>query len=96
MKPISAQEALAAGLVNRLVEPAQLHEETMALALRIAAASQFVVGIGKQAFYRQIEMTQSDAYAYAKEVMSENALAADAQEGMCAFLEKRQPHWSNR
>ena len=55
-----------------------------------------MVGIGKHAFYRQMDMPQEQAYAYAKEVMSANALAADAQEGMSAFLEKRRPHWVNR
>ncbi len=95
-EPIPADEALAAGLVNRVVPAERLAEETRALAEKIAGASPFVVGIGKQAFYRQIEMPQPQAYAYAKEVMSLNALAADAQEGMCAFLEKRQPRWSQR
>ena len=64
-----------------------------ALAAKIATASPFVVGLGKHAFYRQMEMPQSAAYEYTKEVMSINALAADAQEGMSAFLEKRQPTW---
>lgn len=95
-EPISAQEALQYGLVNRVVPAERLAEETRALAERIVAASPFVVGIGKQAFYRQMEMPQHQAYAYAQEVMSLNALAADAQEGMCAFLEKRQPHWQGR
>jgi enoyl-CoA hydratase/carnithine racemase len=93
-EPISAQEALAAGLVNRLAPAASLDAETRALAAKIVASSSFVVGIGKQAFYRQLEMPQPLAYAYAKEVMSLNATAADAQEGMCAFLEKRQPRWT--
>jgi enoyl-CoA hydratase/carnithine racemase len=95
-EPISAQEALQYGLVNRVVPAERLAEETRALAERIVAASPFVIGIGKQAFYRQMEMPQHQAYAYAQEVMSLNALAADAQEGMCAFLEKRQPHWQGR
>ena len=91
--PISAQEALSYGLINRVVPAEILPEETMALAERIATSSSLTIGIGKQAFYRQLEMPQSQAYAYAKEVMSLNALASDAQEGMCAFLEKRQPTW---
>lgn len=95
-EPISARDALASGLVNRLAPPADLTAETMRLAEQVAAASQFVVGIGKEAFYRQIDMPQTQAYEYAKEVMSANAAAADAQEGMCAFLEKRQPRWINR
>src|SRR6185312_7618777 len=82
-EPISAQDALASGLVNRLAPPANLAAETMRLAEQVAAASQFVVGIGKEAFYRQIDLPQSQAYEYAKEVMSANAAAAAAQEGMC-------------
>ncbi|MER3467115.1 MAG: enoyl-CoA hydratase [Thermoflexus sp.] len=92
-EPISAQEALRYGLVNRVVPREALEAETRALAEKIAAASPFVVGLGKQAFYRQLEMPQPQAYAYAREVMSFNALAADAQEGICAFLEKRPPRW---
>ncbi len=92
-EPISAQEALLYGLVNRVVPADTLEAETRALAEKIAASSPFVVGLGKQAFYRQLDMPQPQAYAYAREVMSLNALAADAQEGMCAFLEKRPPRW---
>lgn len=94
--PISASEALAAGLVNRVVPAAELAAETEALAARIAAASPTVVSLGKQAFYHQVELSQADAYTYAKECMSQNALLADAQEGMCAFLQKRQPRWPGR
>jgi enoyl-CoA hydratase/carnithine racemase len=63
------------------------------LARRIADASRLVVGIGKAAFYAQIELDQNKAYAYAKEVMTMNALADDAQEGMAAFVERRSPQW---
>ena len=93
--PISAAEAAGLGLVNRAVPAASLADEVRSLAERIAAASPFVVGLGKQAFYRQLEMPQSSAYDYAQEVMALNALAADAQEGMCAFLEKRPPVWTD-
>jgi enoyl-CoA hydratase/carnithine racemase len=92
-EPITAAEALQHGLVNRVVPADSLEAETRALAEKIGAASPFVVGLGKQAFYRQLDMPQSLAYDYAKEVMSLNALSADAQEGMCAFLEKRKPEW---
>jgi len=95
-EPISAAEALQHGLVNRVVSAASLEAEAGALATKIAAASPFVVGLGKQAFYRQLDLPQSLAYDYAKEVMSLNALAADAQEGMGAFLEKRSPTWTGR
>jgi len=95
-EPISAQEALENGLINRVVSPEDLEAETLALAAKIAASSSFVVGLGKAAFYHQLDLPQEDAYAYAREVMSNNALAADAQEGMGAFLEKRKPTWQNR
>jgi enoyl-CoA hydratase/carnithine racemase len=93
---ISADEALAEGLVNRVVPTEELDAETQRLAGKIAEASQLVVGIGKGAFYRQVEMPVEQAYAYTKEIMSFNASFADAQEGMCAFLEKRKPKWKGR
>jgi enoyl-CoA hydratase/carnithine racemase len=93
---ISAEEALTEGLVNRLVAADALEEQTTALAQKIAEASPLVVGIGKQAFYRQLDMPTEQAYAYTKEVMSFNASFADAQEGICAFLEKRKPEWKGR
>ncbi|NCC32234.1 MAG: enoyl-CoA hydratase [Chloroflexia bacterium] len=94
--PISASEAHQFGLVNRVVPVADLETTTLALAQKIASASSAVIGIGKQAFYRQINMPQHQAYGYAKEVMSFNATFADAQEGIGAFLEKRPPQWSDR
>lgn len=90
---ISAGEAHAEGLVNKVVSAERLEEETKALAAKIVEASPLVVGVGKKAFYRQLEMPTDQAYAYTKEVMSFNATFADAQEGMCAFLEKREPEW---
>jgi enoyl-CoA hydratase/carnithine racemase len=93
---VSAEEAVRIGLINRAVPAAELERETGALAEKIVQASRYVVGIGKQAFYRQIDLPQDQAYAYASNVMALNALAHDAQEGMCAFLEKRQPSWENR
>lgn len=93
---ISAQQALDFGLVNRVVPSSELETTTRGLAEQIASASQLVVGIGKQAFYRQLDMPQPQAYDYASEVMAFNATFADAQEGMCAFLEKRKPNWQNR
>ena len=66
------------------------------LAARIAEASDLVVALGKQAYYTQIDLDQPKAYAYAKEVMSMNSLAADAQEGITAFLEKRQACWTGK
>lgn len=92
---IDAATAADWGLVNRVVAPADLTSATHELARRIADASSFVVGIGKAAFYAQIDLDQTKAYAYAKEVMSLNALADDAQEGIGAFIERRTPHWSH-
>lgn len=94
--PIDAHTALEWGLVNRVVPAAELDGTTRALAEQIAGASALTVGIGKQAFYAQIDLDQAKAYAYAKEVMSLNALAADAQEGMSAFVEKRPPCWTGK
>jgi enoyl-CoA hydratase/carnithine racemase len=93
---ISAEEALAEGLVNKVVPAEDLESETQRLAGKIAEASPLVVGVGKQAFHRQIEMPIEQAYAYTKEIMSFNASFADAQEGICAFLEKRKPEWKRR
>jgi len=93
---ISANDALAAGLVNRVVDPNELAAQTRALAERIVSSSPYIVSIGKRAFYQQIELPQPMAYAYTKDVMSTNASAADAQEGMSAFLEKRPAKWCGR
>jgi len=90
---IDAETAERFGLVNRVVEPERLHDEVLALAGKIASSSAFTVGLGKSAFYAQIDLDQPKAYAYAKEVMSMNALDADAREGMSAFLERRAPVW---
>ncbi len=91
--PIDAATALSWGLVNHVVAPEQLHAETIALARKIAASSSSVVGLGKAAFYAQIDLDQSHAYDYAKDVMTSNALEADAREGITAFLERRPPQW---
>jgi len=95
-KPIDARTALEWGLVNRVVPQEELTEATRELAREIAKASSLVLAIGKEAFYAQIELDQPKAYAYTKEVMSTNAAAADGQEGMTAFLEKRPACWTNR
>ncbi|HKA21173.1 MAG TPA: enoyl-CoA hydratase [Blastocatellia bacterium] len=93
---IDAQTAMQYGLVNKVVPKDRLREETYSLAARISDASSVTVAIGKQAFYTQIDLDQPKAYAYAKEVMSLNAMAEDAQEGMGAFLQKRVPCWRGR
>ncbi len=93
---VDAKTAAEWGLVNRVVPASELAAESRKLAARIAEASSLVVSLGKQAYYTQIDLDQPKAYAYAKEVMSMNALAADAQEGISAFLEKRTPCWSGK
>jgi enoyl-CoA hydratase/carnithine racemase len=94
--PIDAQTAAAWGLVNRVVAPDELDAATDELAQRIASASSLTVGIGKRAFYRQIDLGLDAAYELCQDVMTENATAEDAQEGMSAFLEKRPPTWRGR
>jgi len=91
--PVDARTAADWGLVNQAVPASELKAATRTLAAKVAEASSLVVAIGKQAFYTQVDLDQPKAYAYAKEVMSMNALAADAQEGISAFLEKRAPCW---
>jgi enoyl-CoA hydratase/carnithine racemase len=93
---IDAHKAADWGLVNRVVAAGQLRAETRQLADRIAEASDLVVALGKQGYYNQIDLDQTKAYAYAKEVMSMNSLAHDAQEGISSFLEKRTPRWIGR
>ncbi len=81
------------GLVNLVVPAAELVDATKELANQIAKASSLTVALGKEAFYAQIDLDQPKAYAYAKEVMSMNSMAVDAQEGISAFLGKREPCW---
>ncbi|MCA8928126.1 MAG: enoyl-CoA hydratase [Alphaproteobacteria bacterium] len=91
-----AEAAQRFGLVNRVVPATSLMDEALALAEKIAAKSRLVVSLGKEAFYRQGEMEQSDAYQYAAGVMTHNLLKDDASEGIKAFLQKRTPNWTNR
>jgi enoyl-CoA hydratase/carnithine racemase len=93
---IDAATAADWGLVNMVVPAESLAQETRKLAQKVASASTLTIALGKQAFYAQIDLDQPKAYAYAKEVMSMNSLAADAQEGMTAFLEKRPACWVGR
>lgn len=93
---VDAYTAADWGLVNHVAPAAELEAETFALARQVAQASSLVVSIGKQAFYSQIDLDQSKAYAYAKEVMTMNAMAQDAQEGISAFLGKRAACWTGR
>lgn len=93
---ISAHEAEVHGLVSRVVPLEKLEKTTMDLARSVAEASPLVLGIGKRAFYNQIEMDQRRAYDYAVNVITLNLMAEDAQEGIGAFLEKRQPVWQGK
>jgi enoyl-CoA hydratase/carnithine racemase len=93
---IDAARARELGLVNRVVPEAMLDAEVAALARQIAGKSALTVKTGKEAFYRQAELSLSDAYAYASEVMTRNMLARDAEEGIDAFLQKRPPQWEDR
>ena len=93
---IDARTAADWGLINNVVPAEGLRAATLTLAHRIAQASTHTLAIGKQAFYRQIDMAQSNAYDFTREVMTANAQSTDAQEGICAFLEKRKPGWKGR
>jgi enoyl-CoA hydratase/carnithine racemase len=93
---VSAEKAAQIGLVNRVTTPGKERQEAMALAHQFASKSSYVLTIGKQAFYKQAEMSLADAYAYASEVMTENMMARDAAEGLGAFIEKRDPEWEDR
>jgi enoyl-CoA hydratase/carnithine racemase len=92
-EPIDAATALDWGLVNQVVAPAELDGAVERLIEAIARSSSYTVALGKHAFYEQIDRAEYDAYEHTKGVMTENALAADAQEGMSAFLAKRSPNW---
>ncbi len=89
-----ADHAARIGLINRVAPDARA--AAMALADKVASKSSYVLKIGKQAFYRQAEMSLTEAYAYAAGVMTENMMARDAEEGICAFIEKREPTWEDK
>ncbi|WP_370155323.1 enoyl-CoA hydratase [Ferrovibrio sp.] len=93
---VPADRAAEIGLINRAVPEAALDGEVLRLAQLIASKSSLSVKTGKEAFYRQIELPLAQAYDYASRVMTENMLARDAEEGIDAFIEKRQPTWEGR
>ena len=95
-EPITSRHAKEIGLINDHFQNSSLEEEVSKLAETIASKSNKVVKIGKEAFYKQLEMPLSEAYKYTSEVMSENMMALDAKEGIAAFLEKRIPNWKNK
>lgn len=90
---VSADRAVEIGLVNRVVKPEDLDEAAMELAQKIASKSSLTLATGKRAFYEQRELELPQAYDYASSVMVENMLALDAEEGIGAFIEKREPQW---
>lgn len=93
---VTAADALKYGLVSDVVADADLESATLDLALKVASASSATVALGKAAFYEQRELPVTDAYARMSQVMADNAVAADAQEGIDAFLTKREPQWQHR
>lgn len=95
-EPISASTAKNIGLVNRVVAAGTERDAAIALAQKVALKSAYTVKLGKEAFYRQAEMNLADAYRYAAEVMTENMMARDAEEGIGAFIEKRDPKWQDK
>jgi len=95
-EPISAETAKQIGLVNRVVAAGTERDAAIALANTVALKSAYTVKLGKEAFYRQAEMSLADAYRYTAEVMTENMMARDAEEGIGAFIEKRTPKWQDR
>ncbi len=95
-EPVPAATARDIGLVNRVVPAGTERDAAIALAQQVARKSAYTVKIGKAAFYRQLEMNLADAYRYAAEVMTENMMARDAEEGIGAFIEKREPKWQDK
>jgi enoyl-CoA hydratase/carnithine racemase len=94
-EPISATTAREFGLINRVVPAGTERDAAVALAQKVARKSAHTIKLGKAAFYRQAEMGLAAAYRYAAEVMTENMMARDAEEGISAFIEKREPRWQD-
>jgi enoyl-CoA hydratase/carnithine racemase len=93
---LSADKAEQFGLVNKVVPIDRLYDEALAMARIIAVKSKAAIALGKAAFYQQAEMPLHEAYSYATKVMVQNMMMSDANEGICAFLEKREPQWKDR
>ena len=93
---IKANYAKEIGLINNHFSSSRLNNEVLKVAKKIASKSNLTIKIGKQAFYKQLEMPLRDAYKYASKMMSLNMMAQDAKEGISAFLEKRKPKWKNK
>ena len=95
-EPVSAKYAKEIGLINDHYPISRLDDEALILAKKIASKSNLTIKIGKKAFYKQLEMPLIKAYKYTSDVMTKNAMAIDAKEGISAFLEKRKPKWKNK
>ena len=95
-EPIKANYAKEIGLINDYFPKSKLDTETLKIAKKIASKSNLTIKIGKQAFYKQLEMPLRKAYSYASKMMTLNMMAQDAKEGISAFLEKRKPKWKNK
>ena len=95
-EPIKANYAKEIGLINDYFSKSKLNNEVLKVANKIASKSNLTIKIGKQAFYKQLEMPLNKAYAYTSKMMTLNMMARDAKEGISAFLEKRKPNWKNK
>ena len=95
-EPIKANFAKELGLINNHYSKKRLNKEVLKIAKKIASKSNLTIKIGKQAFYKQLEMPLSKAYSYTSKMMTINMMAMDAREGISAFLEKRKPNWKNK
>ncbi len=93
---ISSEKAEKIGLINKVIDDSNLQSYTLKVALKISKKSSMTVKIGKKAFYKQVDMTLSEAYDYASKVMVDNMLKVDAEEGIDAFIEKRNPNWQDK
>jgi len=95
-EPIKANYAKEIGLINDCFSKSRINSEILKIAKKIASKSNLTIKIGKQAFYKQLEMPLKKAYSYTSKVMTANMMAIDAKEGISAFLEKRKPVWKNK
>ena len=95
-EPIKANYAKEIGLINDCFSKSRINNEILKIAKKIASKSNLTIKIGKQAFYKQLEMPLKKAYSYTSKVMTTNMMAMDAKEGISAFLEKRKPIWKNK
>ena len=95
-EPIKANYAKEIGLINDCFSKAKLNSEVLKMAKKIASKSNLTIKIGKQAFYKQLEMPLRDAYNFTSKMMTLNMMSHDAKEGISAFFEKRKPNWKNK